>query len=482
MSVEEKVKIIEKENHEWNKRSLALENNNALEDTGIQILQIRKLKVQHLINCYDPSLHAHVCSKQDHYFRFVEPDEIILNDIVRHKSNPQVSTAFVRAGPREELYFEPKTVRAAIVTCGGLCPGLNNVIRELVRSLTNLYEVDKIIGFVGGFEGIYRCEPKILNLEDVADIHHIGGSILNSDRGGFDAEKIYDRLKEFKINQFYIIGGDGTMRGANEINKYCLQRGEFPISISGIPKTIDNDVDIIDRSFGFNTAVTEALRAIEAAKIEARCIKNGIGIVKLMGRHAGFIALHATLASGDVDLCLLPESKIVLEGDHNIYTHLLQRMQVKGHCVVVVAEGAGEDILGSETEVDAGGNRKLPAIGYFLKLKISEYFKSVGIDANVKYIDPSYMIRSIAANSSDAIFCMILAQNAVHGAMSGLTGFCVGLVNNRTVYIPMASITEHSPRQVDVNGRTFDRMLASTGQPRPPPNIDNSLGVSAAVV
>ena len=204
---------------------------------------------------------------------------------------------------------------------------------------------------------------------------------------------------------------------------------------------------MIDRSFGFTTSVEEAQSAIRAAKTEARCnLPNGIGIVKLMGRSAGFIAVHATLASGDVDLCLVPEVKMELEGDRGCLPFLLRRVTENGHAVVVVAEGAGEEILGTAAEVDAGGNKKLPPIGEFLKKKVSAYFKQAGMEATVKYIDPSYMIRSVPANASDSLYCMLLAHNAVHGAMAGYTGFSVGLVNNRMVYIPITRLVATSPR------------------------------------
>ena len=234
----------------------------------------------------------------------------------------------------------------------------------------------------------------------------------------------------------------------------------------GIPKTIDNDVDLIDRSFGFQTSVEAAQAAIRSAKTEAICnLPNGIGVVKLMGRSAGFIAVHATLASGDVDLCLVPEVPIVLEGERGCLPHLVQRVQQKGHAVVVVAEGAGEELLGQNEEKDASGNKKLPAIGEFLKEKIVTFFKSQGLPSTVKYIDPSYMVRSVPANAADSIYCSLLAQNAVHGAMAGFTQFTVGLCNNRLVYLPIPLVVATSPRVMDPVGRTWERVLSVTRQP-----------------
>lgn len=324
-----------------------------------------------------------------------------------------------------------------------------------------------VYGIRGGFSGFHDAHrlPIMLTPERVDQIHHEGGTILGSSRGGFDIDKIIHFLEEKQICQLYIIGGDGTHRGANKIGEECLKRG-LNIAVVGIPKTIDNDVDLIDRSFGFQTSVEAAQAAIRSAKTEAICnLPNGIGVVKLMGRSAGFIAVHATLASGDVDLCLIPEVPIVLEGERGCLPHLAQRVQQKGHAVVVVAEGAGEELLGQSAEKDASGNKKLPAIGQFLKEKIGVYFKSQGQPSTVKYIDPSYMVRSVPANAADSIYCSLLAQNAVHGAMAGFTQFTVGLCNNRLVYLPIPLVVATSPRVMDPVGRTWERVLSVTRQP-----------------
>ena len=282
--------------------------------------------------------------------------------------------AYVRAGPRIHTHFDPITVRAAIVTCGGLCPGLNNVIRELTHALWYLYNVDSIVGIRGGYHGFNaKSGFDAINLtpEVVESCHHQGGTILASSRGGFDLEIILAFLKDNSIDQLYVIGGDGTHRGADKLAQACIERN-MNISIIGIPKTIDNDIDLIDRSFGFNTSVEVAQSAIRSAKTEAKCnLPNGIGIVKLMGRSAGFIAVHATLASGDVDLCLVPEKQIHLTGSQGCLPFLMERVKENGHAVVVVAEGAGEELLGVNVQTDASGNKVLPAIGEFLKGKFS---------------------------------------------------------------------------------------------------------------
>lgn len=413
------------------------------------------------------------------YNKIIGEDDFIVYDIVRKPNGKKVSEAFVRAGPRSIIHFDPKKVKAAIVTCGGLCPGLNNVIREIVFSLQHLYGVTNVMGIRGGYNGFTdpdpQYEPIVLTQQSVMDCHHQGGTILASSRGGHNVDKIIDFLVKHDINHLYVIGGDGTHRGAQLISEECIKR-DLNIAVAGIPKTIDNDVDLIDRSFGFQTSVEEAQAAIVSAKTEARCnLPNGIGIVKLMGRSSGFIAVHATLASGDVDLCLVPEIPIVLEGEEGCLPFLMNRVKANGHAVIVVAEGAGEELLGQSAEVDAGGNRKLPAIGEFMKKKVTEYFAQHGMVATVKYLDPSYMIRSVAANASDALYCMLLAQNAVHGAMAGYTGFTTGLVNNRLVYIPIPRIVATSPRVMDPVGRTWERVLSMTRQPNQDPKFDPSL-------
>jgi 6-phosphofructokinase 1 len=330
-------------------------------------------------------------------FNKIVDDDIVLADIVRNLHNLRSVEAYPRAGARSVCHFDPKKVKAAIVTCGGLCPGLNNVIRELVHTLIYTYGCNNVIGIRGGYNGMTdpAYEPLPLTVEVVDTCHHLGGSILGSSRGGFDGDKIIEFLLKHGINQLYVIGGDGTHRGALAISEDVIARN-LNISVTGIPKTIDNDVDIIDRSFGFQTAVEAAQLAIESAKTEAKCnLPNGIGIVKLMGRSAGFIASHATLSSGDVDLCLIPEIPLELYGERGFLPFLEQRVKENGHAVVVVAEGAGEDVLSESKETDAGGNRKLPPIGEFLKHEICQYFKSKNIISTVKYIDPSYMIRYI---------------------------------------------------------------------------------------
>lgn len=396
---------------------------------------------------------------------FVSSEDVVAHQIVVQKNSPK-GVHFRRAGPREKVYFKPEEVRACIVTCGGLCPGINTVIREIVCGLNYMYGVHNILGIEGGYRGFYSRNTMELSPKIVNDIHKRGGTILQTSRGGHDTNKIVDNIQDRGINQVYIIGGDGTQKGASAIYKEVEKR-RLHVAVAGVPKTIDNDIAVIDKSFGFDTAVEEAQRAINAAHVEVESVENGVGIVKLMGRYSGFIAMFATLASRDVDCCLIPESPFYLEGQGGLFEFIQQRLKENRHVVIVVAEGAGQEYVsenGNE-EKDASGNKLLPDIGQWLTQKIKNHFatvKKMGI--NMKYIDPTYMIRAVPSNAYDNIYCTLLAQSAVHGAMAGFSGFTVGPVNSRHAYIPIERVTE-ATNVVKLTDRMWARLLASTNQP-----------------
>lgn len=401
---------------------------------------------------------------------FVHPHQNILVDIISDSHNATMSREFCRAGPRKELAFHPRNqVKPCIVTCGGLCPGLNSVIRELVISLVQLYGVPKVAGIPFGYRGFYSTHLSFMELtpEKVQSIHHEGGSILGSSRGGHDTTRICDAIMSMGFNHIYIIGGDGTHRGAVKIFEE-LKRRKYMAAVVGVPKTIDNDIALIDKSFGFDTAVEEAQRSIKCAKIEAKCAINGIGVVKLMGRHSGQIAMFATLASRDVDCCLIPEVKFDLDGKTGLFQYISDSLKTKGHMVIVVAEGAGVGLMEKglvPAKRDASGNKKVSDVGLWLKEKINSEFKKRNIEINLKLIDPTYEIRSVPANASDNLHCSLLAQSAVHGAMHGFSGFCVGLINTHFVLIPMEEICRRGRTKVDVRSRMWHRVIATTLQP-----------------
>ncbi|XWS26744.1 hypothetical protein CRYUN_Cryun26dG0056700 [Craigia yunnanensis] len=398
---------------------------------------------------------------------FVHVDDSVPQKIVVHKDSSR-GTHFRRAGPRQKVYFDADEVHACIVTCGGLCPGLNTVIREIVCGLYHMYGVKKVLGIDGGYRGFYakntvQLDPKVVN-----DIHKRGGTILGTSRGGHDTSKIVDSIQDRGINQVYIIGGDGTLRGAAVIFEEIRRRG-LKVSVAGIPKTIDNDIPVIDKSFGFDTAVEEAQRAINAAHVESESFENCIGLVKLMGRYSGFIAMHATLASRDVDCCLIPESPFYLEGPGGLFEYIERRLKENGHMVIVIAEGAGQELLAesmqSMTQKDASGNKLLQDIGLWISQRIKDHFsKQRKMPINLKYIDPTYMIRAVPSNASDNVYCTLLAQSVVHGVMAGYTGFTSGLVNGRQTYIPFNRINEKQNKVV-ITDRMWARLLSSTNQP-----------------
>ena len=369
-------------------------------------------------------------------------------------------------GPRRKIFFDPSKTRAAIVTCGGLCPGLNDVIAGLVRNLTYHYKVRRVIGIQNGYQGFipsYGHDVIELNPETVRDISVDGGTVLGTSRGPQDPEEIVDCLERLNINMLFVIGGDGSMRGAMQIVRVIGERG-LRIAVVGIPKTIDNDIPLIDQSFGFQTAFSLASDAIRAARVEAKSTANGVGLVRLMGRHSGFIACYAALARSDADVVLIPEVPFALDGPHGLLEHVRQRVAERGNAVVVVAEGAGQDLLEASEGNDASGNTKLRDIGPFLRSRLTEHFEKEGVETSIRYIDPSYAIRSVPANPYDSVYCVRLSQAAVHAAMSGRTEMVVGRWRRRFVHLPMALAVSRR-NQVDPRGDLWMAVLESTGQP-----------------
>jgi len=392
------------------------------------------------------------------------PEYIIPADIQWKGGDiPEDLLLFEKAGPRPKLFFDPAMTRAAIVTCGGLCPGLNNVIRSVTRELHLGYGVETVLGIRGGYRGLdpSRGKPPVeLTEELVEGIHKQGGTLLGTSRGPVDVSIAVDFLISQRVDILFTVGGDGTQRGGNALYQEARKRGHA-LAVVGIPKTIDNDVRYVSRTFGFGTAVDEAVRVIDSAHTEARSVDNGVSIVKLMGRHAGFIAAAATVASQDVNYCLVPE----LPFDPASFLESLEkRLARKGHAVIVVAEGAGQNLLGKSGEKDASGNPKLQDIGLFLKDAAGTHFKSRGIEMIMRYFDPSYQIRGCPANTEDSLICDRMGRHAVHAAMSGRTGLVISFLHGHFAHVPIDVIAAGG-KVVDLDGELWRAVLSSTGQP-----------------
>ncbi len=374
--------------------------------------------------------------------------------------------SFENAGPRRKIFFNPAKTKAAIVTCGGLCPGLNNVIQSLVRQLMLQYGVKTVYGVRFGYEGLipeYGHGFLELTPESVDDLHQKGGTILGSSRGNQDVAKMVDTLVAQDISILFTIGGDGTLRGAQAIFEE-INRRSLPIAVVGIPKTIDNDLSFVDRTFGFETAVAMATQVLIAAHEEAKGARNGVGLVKVMGRDSGFIAAYTALASNEVNYVLIPEVPFRLHGPGGLLETLRARLERKRHAVILVAEGAGQEYFADSDARDASGNKKLGDIGIYLRDEINRYFREIDMHLNLKYIDPSYIIRSIPATADDAVFCIMLAQNAVHGAMAGKSGCMVGRWNNYYTFMPF-KIATHRRKKIEPDGYLWSIVKEATGQP-----------------
>ncbi|MEV0065782.1 MULTISPECIES: ATP-dependent 6-phosphofructokinase [unclassified Amycolatopsis] len=439
-------------------------------------LHLDDLGVRRLGECrYDSPFSEMLSTKQTSPHYVAEGDRVLLEDTVsmlaEHSLPPGQVPSFEAAGPRRKIYFDPPRVTAGIVTCGGLCPGLNNVIRGLVQELAVHYKVKRILGFRNGLQGLteqHRYDTVDLTPDRVRDIHNAGGTILGSSRGGQDADEMVDSLVLRGVDIMFVIGGDGGMRAATFLSKAIRARG-LDIAVIGVPKTIDNDLPFTDQSFGFQSAFARATDFITAVSVEAAASPNGVGIVKLMGRHSGFIASYAALSANAADIVLIPEIPFALEGADGLLAHVEQRVRAKGFVVIVLAEGAGQDLLEEHglpqlNGRDASGNVKLGNIGELLKERITAHLLSVGLPPTMRYIDPSYAVRSIAANAYDAVYCLRLAHAAVHAAMAGHTEAAVARWRRRFVHVPLSLMTSRR-NQVDPDGDLWMSVLETTCQP-----------------
>ena len=399
-----------------------------------------------------------------------DSERLLLDDTIRASAQtplPEECVSVEKAGPRRKIFFDPTVTTCAVVTCGGLCPGINDVIRSIVMHAYYGYGVRRILGLRYGYEGLnsrFAHAPVELTPERVAKIQHLGGSVLGTSRGPQPACEMVSQLEAYGVQALFVVGGDGSQRGVRDLyEEVARRRGR--ISVVGIPKTIDNDLLYMDRSFGYLTASSEAFRTIEVAHAEARGARNGIGLVKLMGRDSGFIACAAALASAEANFVLIPEVRFALAGESGLLHCIEERLRKRGHALIVVAEGAGQQLVPQRpARSDRSGNKLHGDIGLYLKTQIEAHFQSAKTDITLKYIDPGYQLRGVVATPEDRTFCLQLARHAVHAAMTGRTGMVVALWHQRYVHLPVHLVAE-GIRRVNPEGDLWRCVLESTGQP-----------------
>lgn len=433
------------------------------------MIERKDLAVQSLGECRRDSPLNLYSDSHDAADFFVSDDVRIRLDLtVPCASNAEEILSLEEAGPRRKIFFDPQYATAALVTCGGLSPGLNNVIRSVYHELRENYGVPRLLGIRNGYLGLSPdsgLEPVVIDRNFVEPIDKLGGTVLGSSRGPQDPATMADYLQAAGIDMVFCVGGDGTQRGAHALHEELQRRG-VGIAVVGIPKTIDNDIAFVRLSFGYTTALEKAAEVIRGAHVEARDAVNGIGLVKLMGRHAGFIAAGASVVSQEVDFTLVPEIPFPLEGEHGLLAALERRLRDRSHAVVVVAEGAGQHLFDEESlRRDASGNRLHEDVGRFLRRKFLTHFAEAELGVSIKYLDPSYHIRSVPANVYDRYLCDQMARHAVHAAMAGKTGVLIGQEHNKYVHVPIPTVVSQT-RTMDVSGDLWRSVLQATGQPR----------------
>lgn len=433
------------------------------------MLRPQDLSVTSLGSCQHASpLHFESASRQQESPFVSDSHRVRLDVMLRPEPVAGEPLSLEIAGPRRHIFFPPEKTTAAIVTCGGLSPGLNNVIRSAYYELAENYGVKRVLGIRNGYLGLNPdsgLQPIPLTKEFVEPIDKLGGTVLASSRGPQDPAVMADFLQANGIDILLCVGGDGTQRGAHALSQQLQRRGSS-VAVVGIPKTIDNDIPFVRLAFGYVTALEKAEEVIRGAHVEARGAMNGIGLVKLMGRHAGFIAAGASVVSQEVDFTLVPEIPFPLEGEEGFLAALERRMRNRGHAVIVVAEGAGQHLFTVDTEKrDASGNLQHQDIGTFLRDRISDYFKQKSLPVALKYLDPSYYIRSVPADAYDRFLCDQMARSAVHAAMAGKTGMMIGSASDYVVHVPIPTVVSQT-RAIEVSGDLWRAVLQSTAQPR----------------
>lgn len=314
-----------------------------------------------------------------------------------------------------------------ILTGGGDCPGLNPVIRAVVRRAIN-FNIE-VIGIKNGWAGLIVADTQVLTLESISGILPKGGTILGTSRtnpykNAGDVKKVVENYKKLGLEALVAVGGEDTLGVANKLCKEGL-------NIVGIPKTIDNDLNATDYTFGFDTAVNIATECIDRLHTTAES-HHRIMVVEVMGRHAGWIATHAGMAGG-ADIILIPELPI----DIGEVCEYIKKRHERGKTfsIAVVAEGAkfkAGDTVVQEEKLDAFGHVRLGGIGSTLAEEIE---KRTGYETRVTVL--GHIQRGGSPTAFDRVLATRFGVKAVDLAMENKFGQMVSLKGNEIVYVPL---------------------------------------------
>jgi 6-phosphofructokinase 1 len=322
-------------------------------------------------------------------------------------------------------------MRIGVLTGGGDCPGLNAVIRAVVRKGAGIYG-HEFVGFRDGWKGPLENVTMPLGVPEVRGILPRGGTILGSSRTNpFKVDDGFDRvtttLHEHGIDALIAIGGEDTLGVATRL-------GEMGVNVVGVPKTIDNDLNATDYTFGFDTAVNIAMEAIDRLHTTAESHHRAL-IVEVMGRHAGWIALHAGLAGG-ANVILIPEQPFSVE---RVCAYVESRFQSHYAPIIVVAEGAVPD-GGQNTTIDKGldafGHIRLGGIGEWLAGEIE---KTTGKEARTTVL--GHIQRGGTPSAFDRVLATRFGLHAVDAANDAAWGQMVALRGTQIVRVPLSEAT-----------------------------------------
>ncbi len=325
-------------------------------------------------------------------------------------------------------------MRVGVLTGGGDCPGLNAVIRAIVR--TGSYDHNcEFVGFRDGWRGPLEPDTQRLDVAAVRGILPRGGTILGSSRtnplseaatvdGKSGLERIKENLANLGVDALIAIGGEDTLGVAG---KLC----ENGVKVVGVPKTIDNDLSATDYTFGFDTAVNIAMEAIDRLHTTAESHHRAL-IVEVMGRNAGWIALHAGVAGG-ANVILIPEQPFDIK---DVCNYVEKRFETKYAPIVVVAEGAHPKAIGTsviDDERDAFGHTRYGGVGQLLAEEIE---RRTGKEARAAVL--GHIQRGGTPTAFDRVLATRFGVHAIRAVADGAFGQMVALRGTDIVRVPIA--------------------------------------------